>query len=79
VASHATLAVLVSEVMLHQTQVSRVLAAWPEFYGRFPTPGAMAHAGPGAVIRAWGTLGYPPGAAVVEAAAAIGAHGWPTT
>ena len=52
-------AVLVSEVMLHQTQVARVAAAWPEFYGRFPTPAAMAHAGPGAVIQAWGTLGYP--------------------
>jgi A/G-specific adenine glycosylase len=71
-------AVLVSEVMLHQTQVPRVVAAWPEFYGRFPTPGAMAHAGPGAVIRAWGTLGYPRRARRLwEAAAAITAHGWP--
>ena len=71
-------AVLVSEVMLHQTQVSRVLAAWPEFYGRFPTPGAMAHAGPGAVIRAWGTLGYPRRARRLwEAAAAITVDGWP--
>ncbi|HKN54458.1 MAG TPA: A/G-specific adenine glycosylase, partial [Amycolatopsis sp.] len=52
-------AVLVSEVMLHQTQVPRVAAAWPEFYGRFPTPDAMAQAGPGVVIQAWGTLGYP--------------------
>jgi A/G-specific adenine glycosylase len=71
-------AVLVSEVMLHQTQVSRVLAAWAEFYGRFPTPGAMAHAGPGAVIRAWGTLGYPRRARRLwEAATAIGDRGWP--
>ena len=30
--------VLVSEVMLHQTQVPRVLAAWPDFIDRFPTP-----------------------------------------
>ena len=51
--------VLVSEVMLHQTQVPRVLAAWPAFIGRFPTPAAMAAAGPGAVITAWGRLGYP--------------------
>ena len=71
-------AVLVSEVMLHQTQVPRVAAAWPRFFGRFPTPGAMAQAGPGAVIRAWGTLGYPRRARRLwEAAAAIAAHGWP--
>lgn len=71
-------AVLVSEVMLHQTQVPRVAAAWPRFFGRFPTPGAMAQAGPGAVIRAWGTLGYPRRARRLwEAATAIVAHGWP--
>ncbi len=71
-------AVLVSEVMLHQTQVPRVAAAWPEFYGRFPTPAAMAQAGPGAVIQAWGTLGYPRRARRLwEAAIAIDAEGWP--
>ena len=71
-------AVLVSEVMLHQTQVARVAAAWPEFSGRFPTPAAMAHAGPGAVIQAWGTLGYPRRARRLwEAAVAIDARGWP--
>jgi A/G-specific adenine glycosylase len=71
-------AVLVSEVMLHQTQVPRVSAAWPEFYGRFPTHGAMADAGPGAVIQAWGTLGYPRRARRLwEAAVAIAAYGWP--
>jgi A/G-specific adenine glycosylase len=71
-------AVLVSEVMLHQTQVARVAAAWPEFYGRFPTPAAMAHAGPGAVIQEWGTLGYPRRARRLwEAAVAIDAGGWP--
>jgi A/G-specific adenine glycosylase len=71
-------AVLVSEVMLHQTQVARVAAAWPEFSGRFPTPAAMAHAGPGAVIQAWGTLGYPRRARRLwEAAVAIDAYGWP--
>ena len=51
--------ILVSEVMLQQTQVPRVAEAWPEFIGRFPTAGAMAAAGPGAVITAWGRLGYP--------------------
>jgi A/G-specific adenine glycosylase len=71
-------AVLVSEVMLHQTQVPRVRAAWPDFIARFPSPDAMAVAGPGAVIAAWGTLGYPRRARRLwEAAAAITAHGWP--
>jgi A/G-specific adenine glycosylase len=70
--------VLVSEVMLHQTQVPRVAAAWPEFFGRFPTPEAMAAAGPAAVITAWGTLGYPRRARRLwDAAVAIVADGWP--
>ncbi|HKA92536.1 MAG TPA: A/G-specific adenine glycosylase [Acidimicrobiia bacterium] len=71
-------AVLVSEVMLHQTQVPRVAAAWPAFIERFPSPDAMAHAGPGAVIATWGTLGYPRRARRLwEAAIAIVAGGWP--
>ncbi|HEX3668330.1 MAG TPA: A/G-specific adenine glycosylase [Acidimicrobiia bacterium] len=71
-------AVLVSEVMLHQTQVPRVAAAWPRFVGLFPSPIAMADAGPGAVIQAWGTLGYPRRARRLwEAAAVIAADGWP--
>lgn len=71
-------AVLVSEVMLHQTQVPRVEAAWPRFFALFPNPAAMAVAGPGAVIRAWGTLGYPRRARRLwEAAAVITARGWP--
>jgi len=70
--------VLVSEVMLHQTQVSRVEAAWPEFAAAFPTPEAMAAAGPAAVIRAWGRLGYPRRARrLYEAAVVITRDGWP--
>ena len=70
--------VLVSEVMLHQTQVPRVLAAWPDFIGRFPTPAAMAAAGPGSVIAAWGRLGYPRRARRLwEASVVITEHGWP--
>jgi A/G-specific adenine glycosylase len=70
--------VLVSEVMLHQTQVPRVAAVWPEFVGRFPTPAAMAAAGPGAVITAWGRLGYPRRARRLwEAAVMISERGWP--
>jgi A/G-specific adenine glycosylase len=71
-------AVLVSEVMLHQTQVPRVATAWPDFMARFPRPGTMAAAGPGAVIAVWGTLGYPRRARRLwEAAVTIEDHGWP--
>jgi A/G-specific adenine glycosylase len=71
-------AVLVSEVMLQQTQVGRVAGLWPEFIARFPTPEAMAAASPGEVIAAWGTLGYPRRARRLwEAAGRIAATGWP--
>ena len=71
-------AVLVSEVMLQQTQVGRVAGVWPDFMARFPTPGAMAAASPGEVIAAWGTLGYPRRARRLwEAAALITDGGWP--
>ncbi len=70
--------VLVSEVMLQQTQVARVLDAWPTFIGRFPTPHAMAGAGVGAVIVAWGGLGYPRRARRLwESAVVIADVGWP--
>jgi A/G-specific adenine glycosylase len=70
--------VLVSEVMLHQTQVPRVAAAFDAFMGEFPTPQAMADAGPAAVIVAWGRLGYPRRALRLwEAAVLISSHGWP--
>ena len=71
-------AVLVSEVMLHQTQVPRVAAVYADFLGRFPTPEAMAAAGPGAVITAWGRLGYPRRARRLhDAACVIATEGWP--
>ena len=71
-------AVLVSEVMLHQTQVPRVAAAWPRFMEQFPTPQVMAAAGPAAVIAAWGRLGYPRRARRLwDAAARITETGWP--
>ena len=64
--------------MLHQTQVSRVAAVYDEFLARFPTPAAMAEAGPGAVIAAWGRLGYPRRARRLwEASVIIAADGWP--
>ncbi|MCA1843545.1 MAG: A/G-specific adenine glycosylase [Actinobacteria bacterium] len=71
-------AVLVSEVMLQQTQVTRVAATWDGFMARFPTPESTAAAGPGEVIAAWGTLGYPRRARRLwEAATLIAGSGWP--
>ena len=52
-------AVLVSEVMLQQTQVSRVLPAYAAWLERWPTPQALAADPPGEAVRMWGRLGYP--------------------
>lgn len=71
-------AILVSEVMLHQTQVPRVAERYDDFLVEFPTPAAMAAAGPGAVIVAWDNLGYPRRARRLwEASVLITEHGWP--
>ena len=51
-------AVLVSEVMLQQTQVPRVVPIWQEFMTRFPTVRACADASQADVVRAWAGLGY---------------------
>jgi A/G-specific adenine glycosylase len=52
-------AVLVSEVMLQQTPVPRVLPAWQEWLARWPEPADLAADEPADAIRAWGRLGYP--------------------
>ena len=71
-------AILVSEVMLHQTQVPRVAAVFDDFLARFPTPEAMAAASAGDVITAWGRLGYPRRARRLwETAGVITRDGWP--
>lgn len=51
-------AVLVSELMLQQTQVPRVVGRWQPFLDEFPTPTACASAPVGDVVRAWAGLGY---------------------
>lgn len=51
--------VLVSEFMLQQTPVSRVLPIWSDWVSRWPTPSATAAASAADVLRAWGKLGYP--------------------
>ncbi len=51
-------AILVSELMLQQTQVARVVPKFEAFMARFPTPAACAAAAPADVIEAWAGLGY---------------------
>ncbi|MEM9203725.1 MAG: A/G-specific adenine glycosylase [Actinomycetota bacterium] len=50
--------ILVSETMLQQTQVARVIDRLPRFLERFPTPGACAASNAGAVVEEWAGLGY---------------------
>ena len=63
-------AILVSEVMAQQTQISRVIPAWEAFLGRFPTVAALAAASPADVIRAWRGMGYNRRALNLQRAAA---------
>jgi A/G-specific adenine glycosylase len=62
--------VLVSEIMLQQTPVARVLPIWQEWLERWPLPSSLAAASHGEVLRAWGKLGYPRRALRLHAAAA---------
>ncbi|MFA7286513.1 MAG: Fe-S cluster assembly protein HesB [Patescibacteria group bacterium] len=50
--------VLVAEIMLQQTQVSRVLPKYEKFLGQFPSFKALAAANPATVLRLWSGLGY---------------------
>jgi A/G-specific adenine glycosylase len=50
--------VLVSEVMLQQTQATRVVAPYRRFVARFPSAATCAAASPADVVRAWAGLGY---------------------
>ena len=52
-------AVMVSEVMLQQTPVARVLPIWHAWMSRWPDPAALAASTPADGVRAWGKLGYP--------------------
>ncbi len=72
-------AVLVSEVMLQQTQASRVAERFPIFMGRFPTAAALAAAPEATVLAAWSGLGYNRRAlSLCRAATEIVRHGWPS-
>jgi A/G-specific adenine glycosylase len=52
-------AVMVSEFMLQQTSVARVLPVYEAWLERWPTPAALAAETSGEAVRAWGRLGYP--------------------
>ena len=54
-----TWGILVSEFMLQQTPVNRVLPVYNEWMERWPTAAHLANATPAEVITAWGRLGYP--------------------
>jgi A/G-specific adenine glycosylase len=71
-------AILVSEVMLQQTQVARVVPRWVEWLERWPDVASLAAASPADVIRAWQGLGYNRRAVNLHrAACAVAASGWP--
>lgn len=61
--------VLVSEVMLQQTPVVRVLPRWEEWMRRWPTPAAAASAATAEILTVWDRLGYPRRALRLQAAA----------
>jgi A/G-specific adenine glycosylase len=63
--------VLVSEIMLQQTPVARVLPAHAAWLERWPTPRALAADAPGDAVRQWGRLGYPRRALWLHATAGI--------
>ncbi|MDG0976677.1 A/G-specific adenine glycosylase [Ilumatobacter sp.] len=63
--------ILVSEVMLQQTQVERVIPKWNAFLAAFPTPADCATASLGDVLRLWQGLGYPRRARNLQAAAVV--------
>jgi A/G-specific adenine glycosylase len=61
--------VMVSEFMLQQTPVARVLPVWERWMELWPRPAELAAAPSGEAVRAWGKLGYPRRALRLHAAA----------
>jgi A/G-specific adenine glycosylase len=70
--------ILISEVMLQQTQVARVIPRYTRWLERWPTPAALAAASTAEVIVEWQGLGYNRRAVNLQRAARVVAeHGWP--
>ncbi|GAB3264357.1 A/G-specific adenine glycosylase [Alteromonas gracilis] len=69
--------VMVSEFMLQQTPVARVLPVWEQWLETWPTPADLASVPSGEAVRAWGRLGYPRRALRLHAAASriVEVHG----
>jgi A/G-specific adenine glycosylase len=63
--------ILVSEIMLQQTPVSRVLPAHAAWISRWPEPAALAAATPADAVRQWDRLGYPRRAVRLHASAQL--------
>ncbi len=63
--------VLVSEVMLAQTQIGRVQAHFEPFLARFPSPSSLASAPLAEVLACWSGLGYPRRAVALQRAASV--------
>jgi A/G-specific adenine glycosylase len=71
-------AVLVSELMLQQTQVATVIPYFTRWLEEFPTPLSLAEAGDDAAHKAWEGLGYYRRARFLKAAStSVAAEGWP--
>jgi A/G-specific adenine glycosylase len=71
-------AILVSEVMLQQTQAPRVVPYYERFLARFPDPASIAAAPPAVVLELWSGLGYNRRAlALQRAGAQVAREGWP--
>jgi A/G-specific adenine glycosylase len=71
-------ALLVSELMLQQTQAARVVPHYERFLARFPSAASFAAASPAEAIAAWSGLGYNRRALSLQRAArAVAADGWP--
>lgn len=62
---------LVSEIMLQQTQASRVAVEIDRWLARWPDPASLAQAPTAEVLRAWGNLGYPRRALRLQQAASV--------
>lgn len=73
-------AILVSEVMLQETQVARVVPYYEAWLEAFPSAAALADAPAAEVLRRWSGLGYNRRALALQAACAVVARdGWPRT
>jgi len=70
--THDPYKILVSEIMLQQTQVPRVIARYRAFIARYPTVSDLAQASTADVLKIWKGMGYNRRALYLKKAAALG-------